>query len=216
MEKLPNNIHLVTLGTFSPKRLEGDFSELVASLGMKKRIHFTPPVPYAELIDVASAADLGLILIDDSRPNVRVSLPNRVFDYLAAKLPILSVYIEDIDKIITESRCGISVTSMENDSWVRAVNFILDNQKKMSENAELYSKEKCWEMLEGNLESLFLGANSVTFVGMNDLVENNRTMRIANSLHDRAVKVKIACSLTSDKVRPDQFEWFHINSKELI
>jgi len=198
MQALPNNIHLVTLGTFISTEYQARVNELVVPLGISDRVHFSPPVPYEGLIDVISSADLGLIILDTSIENVRVSLPNRVFDYVAAGLPILSSFIPDINALITEYNCGVSVRGDSKEAWVKGVQKILASQMEMSENAQACASENTWESIEPKLSGFFLNKRSISFIGIKDLQKNNRTMRIADSLKKQGVNIKIACPFSEN------------------
>ena len=59
---------------------------LADKLGFSARVHFLPPRQPSEMITYASGADLGLVPIQDISENFRLSLPNRVFELLMARV----------------------------------------------------------------------------------------------------------------------------------
>lgn len=190
--KLPKNVHLINMGKFVPQSYEQEIVELTESLGLIGRVHFMGFVPYDQLIHTASAADMGLIIRDPSIPNNHISLPNRVFDYLAAGLPIVAPHMPDIARITKENNCGAAIETMYSEDWIKGINSVLKNSEKFKKNALKAGQEMTWESLEPSLPSFFNEAKSVTFFGFTDLTHNNRTMRLTRSLVEQGIKVKIA------------------------
>jgi glycosyltransferase involved in cell wall biosynthesis len=54
------------------------------------RIHILPPVPPAELVPWIAAADVGAMLNQPVSRNERISTPNKLFECLAAGVPVVS------------------------------------------------------------------------------------------------------------------------------
>jgi glycosyltransferase involved in cell wall biosynthesis len=52
-------------------------------------IHFHPPVPPQDVVSSATGADVGVCLIENTCLSYYLSLPNKLYDYVAAGLPIL-------------------------------------------------------------------------------------------------------------------------------
>ncbi|MBW3613502.1 MAG: glycosyltransferase family 4 protein, partial [Chloroflexi bacterium] len=78
-----------------------------ANLGIGDRVHLLPPVPPAEVIGVAASADLGVSPIPPSCLNYRYSLPNKLFQYLAAGLPVVASDFPQVRDVVEGSRCGV-------------------------------------------------------------------------------------------------------------
>ncbi|MDD5585706.1 MAG: glycosyltransferase family 4 protein [Alphaproteobacteria bacterium] len=96
----PARWHLVIVG-FGPmleecKRLAKDMTN----------VHFHPPVPAKQIVSVASSADLGLRFLSPGCLSHYYSLPNKLFEYLYAGLPVVSNDLPEIRKVIEEEDCG--------------------------------------------------------------------------------------------------------------
>lgn len=59
------------------------------ALGVRDRVHMRALMPYDEVVGFIADADAGVIPMD-SYGNAELSLPNKLFDYLLAGLPVLS------------------------------------------------------------------------------------------------------------------------------
>lgn len=64
-------------------------AELMMLATGAKNIHFYPAVPVEELVTLISGADVGVFVTSSQALSYRYCLPNKVFEYAAAKLPML-------------------------------------------------------------------------------------------------------------------------------
>lgn len=201
--KLPPETHIVFMGKFAPEEYRKSCHELISRYGLDERVHFLDPVPYEELLPTASSADVGLIIRDPAIPNNFVSLPNRIFDYLAAGLPVITPPIPDIARIVKNNNAGIVLKSISSDDWFRAMKKSLKLPKKARGNALRFTQKNFWENIERELYEFLGQPESVTFVGYTDLIENNRTMRMVRTLDKMGVKVKVYCNSRNSIVDHD-------------
>ncbi len=95
---------VVFLG-YGPGR--GALENLARSLGAP--VHFVDPVPPERIRAVIAAAGAGVTLLEDSCLNHRYALPNKLFDYLAAGLPVLASPLPEISRIVTLHSVGALV-----------------------------------------------------------------------------------------------------------
>lgn len=79
---------------------------LAASLGVSHRVSVGISVPSDELVSVLSGASLGLISNRGEGPNNRLGGPNRLFEYIQARLPILAYEHEGIEQVLSETNTG--------------------------------------------------------------------------------------------------------------
>lgn len=69
-------------------------------------IHFQPAVRPDEVETYTRCADVGLCLIEDCCLSYRYSLPNKMFEYVAAGLPVIVSDFPDMGRFIDEHQCG--------------------------------------------------------------------------------------------------------------
>ena len=73
---------------------------------LEKKVLFFPRMPYQNMIQYTQACDIGLTFDKDTNLNYRFSLPNKIFDYIHAGIPVLAYRLPEIEKIITNYSIG--------------------------------------------------------------------------------------------------------------
>jgi len=106
--------------------VEPDLRALIVQEGVSERVKILPPVPYQELLEWTASADIGLIVYPQSySPNVRMCLPNKLFEYLMAGLPVLASPLEAVAEIIRTYDVGDIVPSLEPETIGRSISALL-------------------------------------------------------------------------------------------
>ena len=145
---LEQGIVIVLMGRDYPGT-QAQLEALVVSEGVADRVKIIPPVPYEELLDWTASADIGLIVyLPDYSPNVRMCLPNKLFEYLMAGLPVLASSLDVVAGILRTYDVGRVVPSLAPPDIAAAINSILadrDALERMHRNALEAAKEFSWE-----------------------------------------------------------------------
>jgi glycosyltransferase involved in cell wall biosynthesis len=76
-------------------------------LGLENRVRFLPKQPYARLMEYTAQCDAGLSLDKDTNLNYRFSLPNKLFDYIQAGIPVIASKLPEINRIIATYKVGV-------------------------------------------------------------------------------------------------------------
>jgi glycosyl transferase family 1 len=106
------------------------------------RIHFQPPVPMQNLVEVASASDIGIFLHGGSNPQRRYTLPNKLFEFIQARLAIAIGPSPEMAKIVDRYDCGIVSPTFEPRDLAALIN--VTNTKQLwryKQNSDLAAKE---------------------------------------------------------------------------
>lgn len=89
LSRIPE-LNVVLLGE-NRLRQDLDLRSLAADAGVNNRLHLLPPVPANELVGTVADANLSLILYSPSTSdNLRLAMPNKLFDSLAAGVPVVA------------------------------------------------------------------------------------------------------------------------------
>lgn len=92
--------HVVFMGYGS---LEPD---IIAATRHSPRIHFQPAVPAQQVLGVTRSADVGLALIEDICLSYRLSLPNKVFEYIECGVPVVASDFPVMSRVVRELEAG--------------------------------------------------------------------------------------------------------------
>jgi len=153
---LPDDIVIVLMGNGpSTERLEA----LIAQEGVGERVRLVPAAPYSELLAWTASADLGLILLSpDFSLNIRYCLPNKLFEYLMAGLPVLTSPLEAVAEVLTRYDAGQVCPSLAPEEIARSITTMLANGDGMARwhvNALAAARELNWEVEQAALLSLY-------------------------------------------------------------
>jgi glycosyltransferase involved in cell wall biosynthesis len=156
---LEQDIVIVMMGKGDGATLS-ELEALVASEGVADRVKILPPVPYEELLDWTASADIGLTLFSpDYSPSIRMTLPNKLFEYLMAGLPVLSSPLDAIEEVINTYDVGRVVSSLAPADVAAAITSMLVDQQalaRMRGNAlEAARSEFYWEKESQQLIGLY-------------------------------------------------------------
>ena len=132
--------------------------QLVEKLKLNDKVKFIGKVPFQKLVQYTRCADLGLTLDKDTNINYKYSLPNKVFDYIHAGVPVLSSGLVEIKKIIDEYAIGDCITSHEPKHIADKITAILSDDNKLQvwkKNTKIASEKLNWEIEEKELIKVY-------------------------------------------------------------
>jgi len=131
-----------------------DMKRKTEELGLSERIRFFPTMPWEEMIRYTKSADAGLSLEKDTNLNYRFSLPNKLFDYFSAGIPVIAGDLPEIKKIIEDNDCGIIIPSITPQAIRNAIIRLKDDRfllNKLRKNAVIASGSLNWEKESGKV-----------------------------------------------------------------
>ncbi len=99
----------------------GALRAYAGKLGPGARIVFHPPVKSEELHRYTASADAGLVLLQGSCLNHILSLPNKLFEYMMAGIPVLACDLPEIARVIRKHGCGFIVDPADPEAVARAM-----------------------------------------------------------------------------------------------
>ncbi len=89
--------------------LHGELNDMVRTRNLEDRVHIFAPVPSEDLPEVTVSADVGMILFRNSCLNHYYSLPNKLFEYMMAGVPMIASGFPEMAAVIEGARCGLLV-----------------------------------------------------------------------------------------------------------
>lgn len=108
------NAHLVFMGY-------GDLDAAIsAACARHSSIHLHPPVPHQRVVEYTSGADVGLCFVENVSLSDYYCLPNKLFEYSFAGLPVLASDFPEIKRVVQQYLLG-KVCSPDRDAIRAAV-----------------------------------------------------------------------------------------------
>ncbi len=116
------DVHLCLLG-YGP--LDAALRERAADPSSHGRLHVLPAVPPDQLLDWVAAADVVAMPIQPTTLNHRLTTPNKLFEAMAAGVPVVASDLPGMSAIIRETGCGELCDPEDVGSIVAALRTIL-------------------------------------------------------------------------------------------
>ena len=100
------DLTLLAIGDLATDPYGAELLARARRLGIEGRVVVRPRVPWATLQGHLARSVAGLVLYHD-RLNNRFGLPNRLFEFMAQGVPIVSSNFPLLAEVVGEARCGI-------------------------------------------------------------------------------------------------------------
>lgn len=112
-------------------------------------IFFKPAVSPQILLEYTATANYGISFIEDSCLNYRYCLPNKMFEYIMAGIPILVSNLVEMKKIVQQYDLGVVAKTNTSVDFLDAVKKIKEkNHNLLSNNLDQARKIFTWEAQE--------------------------------------------------------------------
>jgi len=135
-----------------------EIEQLIHQKKLTAKVKLLGEIPLEKLQDYTQQADLGLSLEEDKGLNYRFSLPNKLFNYIHAGLPVLVSNLPEMKTLVTHYQLGEIIESYNSKHIAEKINTMLNNAEKMktwNENAKKARLELNWEKEKQVIANLF-------------------------------------------------------------
>lgn len=134
------------------------FAELSARARTRPNIQFLGRVPFEKLSAYTEKAIIGLSLEEDLGLNYRFALPNKIFDYLQAQVPIICSDLPEMKQVVNAYGLGRVLTERNPSALAQLIKEMVSDEDLMRDfqkNCAKASRVLNWESEEEVLLSLY-------------------------------------------------------------
>jgi len=138
-----------------------ELKENVIILQLQNKVKFIDKIPAAELRQYTSNANLGVTIDKDTNMNYHFSLPNKVFDYMHAGIPILATKLPEIENIVNTYHIGTFIENHDPKHIANQIHEILNSKEYLEykSNTVIASVANNWKIEKQKLVELFYKLN---------------------------------------------------------
>ena len=150
MQSIDNKFKLIVLGGGPLKQ---NLKDLLAP--SNQQVKFIDSVPIEQLLDYTRGADIGINLLEDFNLSKKLASPNKLFEYIHARIPVICSNTIENSKVLKNYKIGLltenNLTSIK-DSIIE-----LSKKKKTIFEAEMKRAKKNynWEKQESEIIEIF-------------------------------------------------------------
>ena len=133
-------------------------SSLIEKLNLSGKIKLLKPVEPDDVIDICRLADAGIHPIENTCLNHYYCLPNKIFQYIQAGLPILCSNLPEMKKIIDTHEVGkvFDINNINNTASI--INNFFNNKVQLTNyrnNSINASKQLTWSIEKKKLIDIY-------------------------------------------------------------
>lgn len=143
LEAMPfiENAMLVIIGDGD---IRAELEELTEKLKIENKVVFWGKISGDTLHEYTPSASIGLCLLEEKGLSYYYALPNRIFDYIQANVPVLATRFPEIANIVETYKTGFLVDHYEPNYLAQVISDMLAFPFSTA-HFEATAKELCWE-----------------------------------------------------------------------
>tara|TARA_B110001452_G_scaffold157073_1_gene130723 strand:- start:4871 stop:6046 length:1176 start_codon:yes stop_codon:yes gene_type:complete len=149
MQNIDNKFKLIILGNGPLKQ---NLKDLLAP--SNHQVKFIDSVPNEKLLDYTRGADIGINLLEDFNLSKKLASPNKLFEYIHARIPVICSNTIENSKVIQNYKIGL-LTENNLKSVTEAIYDLSSKNKSIFENEMIRAINNYnWESQESKISSI--------------------------------------------------------------
>ncbi|MEO5592577.1 MAG: glycosyltransferase [Chitinophagaceae bacterium] len=155
MKYLPDNYLLVFIGSGNQWQI---IKEKKVEWRLENKVIMMEKMPPAGLKQYSRLAHIGFSLDSFEDLNCLYNLPNKIFDYIHADVPVIATGIPEVRRIIEQYECGICINSSDPLLIAKTIENMINDKAlhhAYKSNCAKAAKELCWEIESGKLIAIY-------------------------------------------------------------
>lgn len=131
--------------------------KLIEKNNLNNKIKLFGRIELEDLPKYTIQADLGISLEENIGLNYYYALPNKIFDYIQAEIPIICSNFPEMKKIIKKYNVGKTINTKSPKEIATQIHNFLETKstEKLTKNLKIAKKELCWQNEEQKIIEIF-------------------------------------------------------------
>jgi len=127
--------------------IDQDLRALVKEKGLGEKVHFKGRLLPEQLCPITMSCDLGISLEEDRGLNYKYSLPNKLFDYIQCRVPVLCSDLPEMSRIVRNYGVGVAKDERDPKKLAGIIRYMLKERSNGAwmEALNRAADELCWE-----------------------------------------------------------------------
>lgn len=136
----------------------GQLKENVLQFKLQDKVKFVDKIPASELRHYTANANLGVTIDKDTNLNYHFSLPNKVFDYMHAGIPVLATRLPEIELVVEGNNIGTFIENHHPKHIAECIDRFLksDDYLVCKSNTHIAAAQFNWQSEKQKLLALLL------------------------------------------------------------
>jgi glycosyltransferase involved in cell wall biosynthesis len=144
LKELPEHVFVIVGG--------GEFAEYYHNLAKEMKINeqviFLGKLTQDDLPKITASADIGVSLIENLSTSYFYALPNKLFEYIMAEVPVIVSNLPQMKEIVQKYNVGFAIDADNQAELVSALRKLSDDtslRESIKQNCHIASQELNWE-----------------------------------------------------------------------
>ena len=150
LKELPDHVFVIAGGG----EYEEHYQKLAEQMNLTDQVFFLGKLTQEDLPQVTASVDIGVSLIENLSTSYYYALPNKLFEYIMAEVPVIVSNLPQMKEIVTKYDVGYAVEFESKDELVNAIKKLTEDDKlceSKKQNCQIASQELNWEKEVTNL-----------------------------------------------------------------
>jgi glycosyltransferase involved in cell wall biosynthesis len=150
LNELPDHVLVIAGGG----EFEEHYQKLAEEMKIAQQVFFLGKLTQEDLPKVTGSADIGVSLIENLSVSYYHALPNKLFEYIMAEVPVIVSNLPQMKEIVEKYDVGYIVEFESKDELISAIKKLTDDKNLYEikkHNCHIASKELNWEKEVTNL-----------------------------------------------------------------
>lgn len=153
-----------TLDLYIVNKNDTEYNKLAELAKLNNRVNFNSPVHYMQLTETLNKYDIGIYMLDPSSFNCRYALPNKIFEFIQARLAVASWPSPEIASLVNKYNCGVISQKFTLEALANELNDLSVSQiNQFKKNSDIASQEVNAQKTAEHYANLLKSYTSIKF-----------------------------------------------------